>query len=54
MDECGNKPQPLKYSWDESTIFDKKGNLYLFQIVCCKEEGKCINKIRIIKIARGK
>ena len=53
-DECGNQPKPIKNSWAESMVFDKKGNLYLFQTICCKAQKDCISKIRILKISRGK
>jgi len=53
-DECGNQPKPIKNSWAESMVFDKKGNLYLFQTICCKAQKDCMGKIRILKISRGK
>jgi len=49
-DECGNGPQPLMRSWEQSMPVDSKGNLYFLQTICCKNTLNCERKIRIIKL----
>jgi len=52
-DDCGNRPQPLLGNWEKSMIFNKKGDLYFIEAICCQKQTECINKIRVVKISKG-
>lgn len=52
-DDCGNRPKPLLKNWEESMIFDREGNIFFIETICCKGLIDCVEKIRIVKLSKG-
>ncbi|HRQ43348.1 MAG TPA: hypothetical protein PLB12_03260 [Candidatus Goldiibacteriota bacterium] len=53
-DDCENRPEPLLMNWQESMIFNKDGDLYFFENICCKNQINCIGMVRVLKVSRRK